>query len=740
MSMNRSRRRKNDETVAEPTAKAGTDRSRGDALSLWQVERIQCLSTDELVAVQAVLRHGDAFGLWCTPPEWLTLKQRTPSRLRIDLQRLIERQLLTQLDAEEREHPALAQWLHQGVLAITRVLVLLRCAGLAGRSRSSPLAPSSLLGYAQVTLPQLVACALARALRSHDGLPDDVCVFGQITTAQALDAHAASGSWTRAVLSIQDRLRRWKDAGLWSDTFCETGASAIDDLRSGKSRDNSPLPDSEEWKPLPDDYASLLANRSLWLMREMAPNLVRLAPQFAHMYAEVETLAVASSMSATTAATVRSRRAGRLMQSFTWRDSRGQTLEQMPFRMALTGTSAALGWLPRTQRDFFDLMAYVQTAHQIIVALTMGPRESELLAMTLDCLQERTVDGETCYVVRSDTFKTVAAHEGETREWPVVRQVKDAVDSQKRMMAQLDAIKRSKNQDVSRPDTLWGRFYLKGNAEDAFVQTNTWLRKYVEALGMDPLPSGQSVCSHRLRKTLARVVALALVDSPMVLFEIFGHRSIEMTLHYILANSDLRREIESIAMEIGMMRATEVVEAMAQTELRRLAGEVLPGERYGGAGGPAAARIDAFVVQELTKVHARGEEWGTDNAIDAARLFTNSGRQWMLVREGVICTKSPGAAGPCSYKAKGRQEPSKCSSKCDHRLELRFQREDVRAVLTSAVRGYEQAIADDEAGLAAYWGAQIENNIARFEDIKHDFMGLPSIAAYFALQTAESAA
>ena len=41
-----------------------------------------------------------------------------------------------------------------------------------------------------------------------------------------------------------------------------------------------------------------------------------------------------------------------------------------------------------------------------------------------------------------------------------------------------------------------------------------------------------------------------VVDSPMVLYEIFGHRDIEMTLHYILANKDLKQEVEAIAREI----------------------------------------------------------------------------------------------------------------------------------------------------------------------------------------------
>lgn len=713
-------------------SKADIEKSRGDALLRWGVERFQYMQPDELAQVQAALHHGSVYGFWQTPRVWLTKRQAIDASMNIDLWRRLEDHVLGRLQDGERTHPDLAHWLNQAVLTMTRLLLLLRCAELPGRVRSSCLAPSTVIQYASSYLLKCLSIALVNGLRSRDESittsQGERRLFGLLTAQQTLEGDDGS-YWESFVPSLQDRLRRWSEAGCWSDVFATQGASAIEDLKAGKSRNNHPDHEPEEYKPLPDDYAALLAKRSLWLMREIGPNLVRLAPEFASMYTMTARQVQASSLARKSLATTRSKYASRMVRSFTWLDSTGKPLTRIPFRLALTGSSGEHGWLPQTQRGFFDLMAHVQTAHQVIVGLTMGPRESELLDMTRGCVVERIKDGERCHYVDSRTFKTVASHEGEEREWPVVVQVKQAVESQERLMTQLDEINKADDPSHQPDAHLWGRFYLKGKSDEAFVYTNIWLRHYADALGMDTAPGGQNFSSHRLRKTLARIVALALVDSPMVLYEIFGHRDIEMTLHYILANKDLRLEVEAIAREINVMRAAEVVEVMAQAELRRLAGQSLPGDLHGGCSGGAAEPIDAHVREEVRKVHERGEEWGVEDAIELGRLFTNAGKQWMLVRKGVICTKSPGASGPCSLKSRGRPEPSKCSSECSHRLEREFLRDDVRGILDTAIKAYEQALADDERGVAAYWGGQIRINVRRFPDIEQEYMRVPSVAA-----------
>lgn len=715
-------------------SKEDIEKSRSSALARWDPARFQHMGPDELVQVQAALCHGSTYGFWQTPRNWLTKPQRSPSLINVDLRRRLRNDVLVHLPLQEGDLPPpdLEQWLDQGVLTATRLLLLLRCADAPGRNlRSQVLAPSTIMKWASTYLVQCQSLAVAQGLRNRlDSVASangERRVFGQITARQLKELHGSS--WKKRVPVLEERLRHWSDVGYWNDVFAKQDTSAIHDLKSGISRNSEPQHEPSEYMPLPDDYAALLAKRSLWLMREIGPNLVRMAPQLAAMYAKTAERVRTGSLAPENLSAARRDLAYRILLDFTWLDSRGRRLTGIPFHLALS-SNCAHGRLPHSARALFDLMAYVQTAQLVIAGLTMGARQSELLDMTRGCVQERTIHGERCYYVDSRTFKTAADHEGEWREWPVVVQVKEALASQELLMSGLDKINAAKDPGYQPSRDLWGRFALTSDGQGEFAEANTWLRHYTEALGMDKAPGGQNCTSHRLRKTLARVVALALVDSPMVLYEIFGHRDIAMTLHYILANKSLKQEVEAIAREINVMRATEVVEILAQSELRRLAGQSLPGDQHGGCGGGAAKPIDAYVRDELRKVHERGDTWGADDAIELGRLLTNAGQQWMLVRKGVICTKSPGVAGPCSLKSRGRPEPSKCSSECTHRLEREFLRNDVREILDTAVKAYEQALADEENGVAAYWGGQIRINIGRFPDIELEYMQRPSVAAY----------
>lgn len=741
-------------------SKDNIETSRSATLARWEAERYQHMQPDELAEAQAVLYHGSAYGFWQTPNAWLTKKQqRSEGVVNLDLRRRLtdhvllrlqevrrrpnlrnpghrkawEERLPALLGAAKQTYPDLELWLDHGLLTMTRLLLLLRCARVPGDASMGSLAPSTVIGWADSYLLKCSSLAIVKGIRSRD---ESVAtgrgerrLFGLITAREALEADDGV-HWARYVATLEGRLRLWSQAGYWSDVFATQGTSAIEDLQAGKARDDRPKRASVEFKPLPDDYAAVLAKRSLWLMREIGPNLVRLAPEFAAMYADTAERVRRGSLAPKNLNSGRSKAAVQLLRSFAWLDSTGRPLNCIPFRLALTGSSEAHGWLPQTQRDFFDLMAYVQTAHQVVAGLTMGPRESELLDMTRGCVTERTVKGERCYYVDGRTFKTAPTLEGEEREWPVVVQVKEAVASQELLMARLDEINKAHDPD-HQPDThLWGRFYLLGKKGEAFLETNEWLGYYVKALGMDPAPGGQNFTSHRLRKTLARIVALALVDSPMVLYEIFGHRDIEMTLHYILANKSLKQEVEAIAREISVMRAAEVVEVMARAELRRLEGQSLPGDLHGGCGGGAAESLDTYVQDAVRKVHDRGEEWDVEDAIELGRLLTNAGEHWMLVRKGVICTKSPGASGPCSFKSRGRPEPSKCSSNCSHRLEREFLRADVQEIMETALKAHLQAVADEEDGVAAYWAGQIKVNIGRFHDIEQEYMQVPEVAEF----------
>jgi hypothetical protein len=61
------------------------------------------------------------------------------------------------------------------------------------------------------------------------------------------------------------------------------------------------------------------------------------------------------------------------------------------------------------------------------------------------------------------------------------------------------------------------------------------LVKAVKHLGLSHLTGDDRAHVHRWRHTVARLVALSVVGAPQVLFDLFGHRDLDMTLRYMLS-------------------------------------------------------------------------------------------------------------------------------------------------------------------------------------------------------------
>jgi integrase len=72
------------------------------------------------------------------------------------------------------------------------------------------------------------------------------------------------------------------------------------------------------------------------------------------------------------------------------------------------------------------------------------------------------------------------------------------------------------------------------------------LNKFTDSLCIKHLLGSEnpSCHVHRFRKTLARLVALTLVNAPQILKDVFGHDDVEMTIRrYILSDPGIANEI-----------------------------------------------------------------------------------------------------------------------------------------------------------------------------------------------------
>jgi len=189
--------------------------------------------------------------------------------------------------------------------------------------------------------------------------------------------------------------------------------------------------------------------------------------------------------------------------------------------------------------------------------------------------------------------------------------------------------------------------------------------------------------------------------------DLFGHQDIEMTISYILSDPDLRAEVEMVAKAQLIMLAKDAVSTAEQN------------------GGPAAKAVK-YAVNSI-KARLGKDVLDSDDLEEVAQSLTLGGTIWQLVRPGVICTKTPLESGPCTRRI-GRPETSQCQPTCINRLELSSERENVDAVLASAVASLERALSGDDPIGVELWRGQVMANLNRFDDLSAKWRSHPSLS------------
>lgn len=715
--------------------------SRERALRDFSVEVIQNLKGDELLTLQSCLRHGRQLGIWITPDEWLRPAQKkgrahSEVNLRNRIVNFIPQELLDKAaqvstNCQESES-AFSNLLDYAVLVLTRYLLLLRLSNssqnkMGGRAS---LHPRSIMAIAIMQGPILLAQAVTNQIAKPGDLAFDPQVeFRLLNSITAIDLHTISNSPRKEILVECNRIQKFVDMGLWTDAPSFTVTSTAKAM-AGPVRSNEEPNERDSHLPLPDEYVAEMGRKSLWLIQVFAPNVLVLLESMLSLWAEIASHAWRPA----TVKCKRPRGLRKILARHQWRDREGYIFDAPPFPIqlpikrgfgALTSPKNSitdLHWKPQSYRELMALLGAIQFANYFIVSLSMGSRQSETLSLRRDCL----IEGADDYTyANGKTYKLVHRYEGELREWLLPDVAVEAIHLQVKIASLVERIADTKyphSQIVGdkTPTHLWARISggFTNDLTQPLYEINRSLIQYARTLLMDEAPSKQNFRSHRFRKTLARLVALALTQAPKLLMDIFGHKSIEMTLYYILTDKDLRAEIETVSRELRVMRAKVVIEKMVDADLSQAA---IDEEKLGGYGGLAAVSIRNAVDTQRQRLHRRGSDWGVESAIELAELLTLQGKAWEQVRHGVICTKLPGEAGPCN-KSKGRPEPSKCASNCIHRLEEAFLREDVDGAIQDSVVAYEHAIANDDPLTASHWAAQIRAHVLRFVDLKQKWM------------------
>lgn len=727
--------------------------TRFEALAHTPVDSLKTLDKSGVLVLQSILRHGADYGIWETPIQWhplgalsvlrIDLRQRIISSLKPTYQSIVKeaeaRHKTDSVSAEKFVAPSIElQILDEAVLAACRYLLLLRMGPStmqAGITR--PLKPSNIAGIAYMSLSRLLALGVSRRLDLIESNRGAVGFFKHI---QISDIDALSdGKSSRKQLRIElERIHRLAEKGFWEDTPAIESVAPVSKVKGEPKAKVGPAGADEPHQPLPDDYVAEMGRKSLWLVKDLAPNLFAVGQEICQIWSRTDSLA----KTADTVRQYRIRQVKAYLNTYIWRDSQGAIIEEPPFPIRLMGfkdnendvpdsetDDAEIGleidWPPQRFANVMGLMHNVQLAHLFIVSLSTGARKSETLDLKRDCIRYAP-DGLPYASGR--TFKLVQHYEGEQREWVLPDLAVDALEQQVRLVQLIEAIGpmkptrvRNTGKAIKPSNHLWCTA-SKGKRNSPLRHINPALLVFAQSLGMDTAPGGQNLRPHRLRKTLARLVALALTQAPKILKDVFGHKSIEMTLYYILTNEDLRVEIEEVARELRVMRAKEIIEKMVEAEGLEGAAPAL-----GGFGGQAALMMERAIATEKQRLHRQSREWGADSAMDLANLLTLSGQAWEYVRPGIICTKLPATEfGPCRIN-KGRPEPSKCQSHCRHRLEEDFLRDDVDGAIRDSVEAYDACAATSDEMTQALWAGQVRAHLTRFEDLKMKWLIHPTV-------------
>ena len=727
------------------------------ALQHCAAEDLQQMDEHSLMTVQRLLQHGDLFGFWATPQHWLvaSFKRRAVDGAAVDMRERICSYLphdvlheLKQSGNPTKRYLDCAGELEFAVLVMTRYLLLLRM-GPVGmkRAKFQPLDVSTVFRLAYAELPPIFARLLAKRIKRSPSLPMDhlplqkeevdkrAHFFGNF---ELEDLEGLSNAVRKAAVNEFQRMQHMRDMGLWGDVPSQKLPSPVKAM-TGDRKFNEPDADPETHLPLPDEYVALMGQRSLWLIHDLAPNLFTVGNLIVQFWNET----AASGFSPDTIVTKRREGMQSILAEHVWVDSRGQPFELPPFELNFPKENAtqkaarvksgipddSLVRPPRGIRDFVALIGVVQMAHYFVLSLSMGARQSETMdlkrnALALDSKGRRVIQGKHVGFIRGKTFKLEKSKVGVMRDWLLPDLAVRAFEQQVllvRMAEQIGPMRPSgKSKSATESTHLWISASAggKGATTKPVSDINKALVTFARSISMDVAPSGQNLRTHRFRKTLARLVALALTQAPKLLMEVFGHKNIEMTLYYILSDKELRSEIETVERELRVMRAKEVVERMAEADSANLSTQHGGQAGYGGLG---AYKISEAVHAHRRSQHRLGKQFGAETVVELAELLTFQGKAWEQVRHGVVCTKVPGQSGPCN-KGVGRPEPSKCQSGCSHRLEESFLRDDVDCSIREALIEFESAHSSGEQLSAAFWAGQVRAQLPRFADLRDKWL------------------
>ena len=671
---------------------------------------IQHLTGDELASAKQLCGHGKSIGFWESQGP------RVPSHLRrVNLASRICSSL-----SKLNKCPHSADLINEGVLTLVRLGILARLAPASGTrvAKNRPLKASTVATYEFHFWPKLVALAIHRkasAAATNPGL------FRYLTDDDL--STLESNERLRTELA---RIETLADKELWCDRPVRKPLPHVTDP-STKPSDRRQQHKRVPHPPLPQEWLAEIGPRVLWLVTDLAPNLLRLLENIrdpltesdvwsGHRGEKVSKILIAE------------------VTSHPWLNSGDRPLVP-PFPL-ITNTDSRENmyeWPVRTWAQIVNLSVTVQAAHAFVALLATAGRVGEDATLGRQCI---AVHADGLNHVHGRTYKLHWSPGGVKRSWPAPAILVTALGQQARLAAAWDYLPLTL--DGGEPvtesqfsDQLWvsiGRGWRCGPQAQF-----TWrpaLMGLARRLGVSDSPGGKSVHPHRFRKTTAKLAGIAMWNSPLVLKQLLGHKNIEMTLQYILSDPGIREEAENVLRELRVMHCAETLQ-----QVRNATAAGLPNP-FGGLGG---ARLTSAVSERETREKTAHRKWTDETAYELATQYTMNGVGWRL-GIGFICAKLPHEPGECRKGASRRGEHgepliSNCQRACAQRVELPEQIADARMQrdLMEICDGYisiaSQACKEGQLLVAAGCLHQLKEELVNWPQLKRHYDAHPDVQA-----------
>lgn len=674
------------------------------ALNRFNLEEFQNLSKKDLVLAQAIAGHGDAWGIWETStaicPSKLPYSYRS-----IALARRL-RQFLAKIPLQEASLDLIDLLVEEGVLVITRLALLMRLGPSigGGKFKNHRLKPSTLSRRLYQHFPYIVARAIQRkAVRPE--------TRGLLSCLSEDDVRELSND--KYVRIELERLSTLATHGYWTDLPPHPNITQTTDPSGPKPKPASQVVPGE-FQPLPDRYLKEFGPRNLWLIRELGPCLLPLLEDLA---THLENLDWSNKNMHALTKVIVPQFITQHLNGHPWIDSMGRPLKpNFPLRTGAKGKDK-FQFPPRNWEHLKVLSATLQSAQLFLTLLAAAGRIGEVESLPRLCV---TTEQDGKDYVRGWTYKLSGNLFGDARTWPAPSVLVQTLGQQSRLANVWIRLppRRIEEGPPKTPPThnaLWLSIGAAQtcNAAEPLASLADALKTLASRIGMDPKPGGINLHPHRLRKTIGRLAGITLFNSPLVLKRLFGHKSIEMTLHYILCDKDIRTEAEAVLRELRILHCAQALEDMRES---LASGTPLPAH-----GGGAASRMTEAVQAHEARLAESGRVWTGGSAYDLAYLLTARGQGWRLVQKNIICSKAPGEAGLC-LKNKGEPDTSNCKPECDNRIVLALERRDTDEIVQAHMGIALKAREEEQFDHFNYSMEQLLKELNKFSDIKEKYM------------------